>query len=163
MNISAKSVRRYFRNCVRYRNEPIRSPARSVTARRNTASESDLKLIRDVMTEQGIAPGVMNVLVHYVLLKTDMKLSKGYLEKIASHWARKNVKTVRQAMNLAKAEHQKYQQWGKQKQTYRKRSNEVIPDWFNNQKTTKKKEEPSDTVSSDEIAERIKKLTSKGK
>ncbi|MGP4062543.1 replication initiation and membrane attachment family protein [Halobacillus sp. H74] len=129
----------------------------------NRASEQDLKLIRDVMTEQGIAPGVMNVLVHYVLLKTDMKLSKPYLEKIASHWARKNVTTVRQAMNLAKAEHQKYQQWGKQKSQKRKNSKEeVIPAWFNQESSTTKEETGSTNVNTDNIAERIKKLTKKG-
>ncbi|WP_053218949.1 replication initiation and membrane attachment family protein [Virgibacillus senegalensis] len=102
----------------------------------NQASAQDLKTIRDVMTQQGLTPGVMNVLVHYVLLKTDMKLSKAYLEKIASHWARKKVTTVKQAMALAKSENQKYQQWGSAKQNnYRKPAKkEVIPDWFKERK-----------------------------
>ena len=67
----------------------------------NQASAQDLKVVSEVMTSQGLNAGVMNVLLHYVLKKTDMKLSKNYLETIASHWARKNVKTVRQAMTLA--------------------------------------------------------------
>ncbi len=71
------------------------------------ASTQDLKLISEIMTQQGLTAGVMNVLVHYVMLKTDMKLSRNYLERIASHWARKNVKTVRQAMTLAKSENKK--------------------------------------------------------
>ncbi|CDQ18263.1 replication initiation and membrane attachment family protein [Halobacillus karajensis] len=129
----------------------------------NRASEQDLKMIRDVMTEQGLEPGVMNVLVHYVLLKTDMKLSKAYLEKIASHWARKNVTTVRQAMNLAKAEHQKYQQWGKQKSQKRKgQKEEVIPAWFNNQEAPSHEKQKGTEVNTDDIAARIKKLTNKG-
>ncbi|SDK42513.1 replication initiation and membrane attachment family protein [Sediminibacillus albus] len=104
----------------------------------NQASAQDLKVIRDVMTQQGLAPGVMNVLVHYVLLKTDMKLSKAYLEKIASHWARKNVKNVKQAMMLAKSENQKYQQWGNDKQYYKKSGKkEVIPEWFKERKEQK--------------------------
>ncbi|RDY71260.1 helicase DnaB [Halobacillus trueperi] len=132
----------------------------------NRASEQDLKMIRDVMTEQGIEPGVMNVLVHYVLLKTDMKLSKPYLEKIASHWARKNVTTVRQAMNLAKAEHQKYQQWGKQKSQKRKnQKEEVIPAWFKQQEAPqheKHEKQEAAQVNTDDIAARIKRLTNKG-
>ncbi|MBH0230113.1 replication initiation and membrane attachment family protein [Halobacillus yeomjeoni] len=129
----------------------------------NRASSQDLKMIRDVMTEQGLQPGVMNVLVHYVLLKTDMKLSKPYLEKIASHWTRKNVTTVRQAMNLAKAEHQKYQQWGKQKSQRRGKQDEVIPSWYKNRKSPANKEKQSgEKVNTDEIAERIKRLTDKG-
>ncbi|WP_079530488.1 replication initiation and membrane attachment family protein [Halobacillus hunanensis] len=127
----------------------------------NQASEQEMKIIRDIMTEQGLKPGVMNVLIHYVLLKTDMKLSKPYLEKIASHWARKNVSTVRQAMNLAKAEHQKYQQWGKQKNTYRKKNQEVIPDWFNKRGEPKEKQ-PAVQINKQDIAERIRKLSNKG-
>lgn len=102
----------------------------------NQASQQDLKMIADVMTEQGLTPGVMNVLIHYVMLKTDMKLTKSYLEKIASHWARKNVKTVRQAMTLAKSEHNKYQQWSTPKKSYYKKSTkkEVVPEWFKKQK-----------------------------
>ncbi|MFG6116483.1 replication initiation and membrane attachment family protein [Halobacillus sp. MO56] len=132
----------------------------------NEASAQDLKLIRDVMTEQGLSPGVMNVLVHYVLLKTDMKLSKAYLEKIASHWARKNVTTVRQAMTMAKAEHQKYQQWGKNsKGRVKKQSKEIIPDWFKERENdTKQKEEKkgSQKVDKEEIAARIKRITNNG-
>lgn len=128
----------------------------------NRASDQDLKLIRDVMTEQGINPGVMNVLVHYVLLKTDMKLSKSYLQKIAGHWARKNVTTVRQAMNLAKAEHQKYQQWGQQKSQRRVNTKEeVIPAWFNKDAGSGEKVSASVNVDTDDIAARIRKLTSR--
>ncbi|RSK28116.1 Replication initiation and membrane attachment protein [Bacillus sp. HMF5848] len=75
------------------------------------ASSADLRVIEDIMFKQKLLPGVVNVLIHYVLLKTNMKLSKSYMEKIASHWVRKNVKTVSEAMELAKAEHREYQQW----------------------------------------------------
>lgn len=128
----------------------------------NRAADHDLKTIRDVMTEQGLSPGVMNVLVHYVMLKTDMKLSKPYLEKIASHWTRKNVTTVRQAMNLAKAEHQKYQQWGQQKSYRKNNKEEVIPAWFNQQKSNDKNHTNAQGVNKEEIAQRIKRLTNKG-
>ncbi|MDX8046679.1 DnaD domain protein [Gracilibacillus sp. S3-1-1] len=106
----------------------------------NQASQQDLKVISDVMTSQGLNPGVMNVLIHYVLLKTDMKLSKSYLEKIASHWARKNVKTVRQAMTLAKSENKKYQQWStnaknNQRFTYKNNTKkDIVPEWYKKQK-----------------------------
>ncbi|SIS51468.1 replication initiation and membrane attachment family protein [Salimicrobium flavidum] len=133
------------------------------------ASDQDVKLIRDVMTEQGLPKGVMNVLVHYVLLKTDMKLSKPYLEKIASHWARKNVKTVEQAMNMARAEHKKYQQWSKEKQMTKKRTTEVLPEWYKQQKHQEEQQAPEKTsgkesaASEDEIAERIQRITQKRK
>src|SRR5699024_5514556 len=64
----------------------------------NQASEQDMKVIRDVMTSQGLPAPVMNVLIHYVLLQSNMKLSKAYMEKIASHWSRANLKTAKEAM-----------------------------------------------------------------
>ncbi|MFG6148307.1 replication initiation and membrane attachment family protein [Halobacillus sp. B23F22_1] len=130
----------------------------------NQASSQDMRMVRDVMTEQGLTPGVMNVLVHYVLLKTDMKLSKPYLEKIASHWARKNVSTVRQAMNLAKAEHQQYQQWGNQpKRKYQNKKTEVIPEWFKKQDERRQQQEKlQSSYDTSDLEERIRKLSKKG-
>lgn len=118
----------------------------------NKASEQDLKMIRDIMSQQGLSAGVMNVLVHYVLLKTDMKLSKAYMEKIASHWSRKKVKTVKQAMQMAKAENTKYQQWGKSNfQPYSKaNSKEVIPDWFKERKKKNQEAEKKKVISDKE-------------
>src|SRR5699024_3939745 len=54
----------------------------------NHASIQDMRAIQEVMTTQGLPAPVMNVLIHYVLLQSNMKLSKAYLEKIASHWSR---------------------------------------------------------------------------
>ncbi|MFC4388253.1 replication initiation and membrane attachment family protein [Gracilibacillus marinus] len=112
------------------------------------ASNQDLKTISEVMTQQGLTPGVMNVLIHYVMLKTDMKLTKSYLEKIASHWARKNVKTVRQAMTLAKSENKKYQQWTKStkqnRQSYVNTKRDIVPEWYKKQKEERKQNETTD-------------------
>jgi len=83
-------------------------------------SAVDLKIIEDVMFHQKLLPGVVNVLIYYVMLKTDMKLSKGYIEKIASHWTRKGVKTVKEAMALAKDENREYQNWAKGKKQAKK-------------------------------------------
>jgi replication initiation and membrane attachment protein len=69
------------------------------------------------------------------MLKTDMKLTKGYVEKIAGHWARKHVKTVKDAMELAKNEHRTYIGWSESKKTGKSSKQkpirtEVLPDWF---------------------------------
>lgn len=74
-------------------------------------SVSDLKIVEEVMIKQKLNPGVVNVLIYYVMLRSDMKLSKNYVTKIASHWARKKITTVKEAMQLAKLEHQEYQEW----------------------------------------------------
>lgn len=98
-------------------------------------AKADLQAVEDVMFQQQLNPGVVNVLIHYVMLKTDMKLSKNYLEKIASHWARKKVDTVTGAMEMAKNEHRQYQEWasGKKEQQQKRRKpirTEKLPDWF---------------------------------
>lgn len=71
-----------------------------------TLPEADDRLIRSLLINMRLKPGVANVLLDYVLLLTDMKLAKGFTEKIASHWARKKVQTVKEAMALAKKEYE---------------------------------------------------------
>jgi replication initiation and membrane attachment protein len=98
-------------------------------------SKSDLQIIEEVMFKQKLLPGVINVLIQFVMLKTDMKLTKGYVEKIAGHWARKQIKTVKEAMDLAKNEHRTYIGWTDNKKTGRPTKQktirkELIPEWF---------------------------------
>lgn len=102
------------------------------------ASAQDMKVIREVMTTQGLPSPVMNVLIHYVLLQSNMKLSRAYLEKIASHWSRANLKTAKEAMVFAKSEKGRYQKGQANKSNYKKpQSNEVVPDWFKERKKKK--------------------------
>lgn len=68
----------------------------------NEASERDLRVIRDIMLKQGLPSPVMNVLIYFILFQSDMKLSKVYMEKMASHWSRVNLKTAKDAMTFAK-------------------------------------------------------------
>lgn len=96
----------------------------------NNASEQDLKIVSEIMIEQGLPTAVMNVLVHYVLLQSNMSISKPYMSKIASNWSRMGFKSAREAMNFAKDYNKPKEP---KKQSYqRKRSGttEVIPDWF---------------------------------
>src|SRR5699024_1431568 len=84
--------------------------------------------MREVMLKQGLKTPVMNVLIHYVLLQSKMKLSKAYLEKIASHWSRANLKTAKEAMAFAKRETEKHQKGARSpNRRHRKQiSNEVV-------------------------------------
>lgn len=95
----------------------------------NNASNQDLKFISDLMVNQGIPSSVMNVLIHYVMLRSDMKLPKEYMEKIASNWSRKKFKTAKEAMDFIQ---QQSEQKVQPKRNYqsRKQSKEIIPDWF---------------------------------
>lgn len=123
----------------------------------NHASEQDIKVVREVMTRQGLPAPVMNVLIHYVLLQSNMKLSKAYMETIAGHWSRIGLKSAKEAMSFAKQEQEKYKS---AKNKPRKNNNynysnnykkEVVPDWFNN----RKKNQPANTGLSEKEQQEI--------
>ncbi|RFU61969.1 replication initiation and membrane attachment family protein [Bacillus sp. V59.32b] len=133
-------------------------------------SKSDLQIIEGVMLNQNLNPGVINVLIDYVMIKTDMKLTKGYVEKIAGHWARKKVVTVKEAMELAKSEHRQYQSWAQGKKESKAGARktirtEIVPDWMKDDQV-----EPSQDIAEDkgleerkrQMEERLKKLKSRG-
>lgn len=127
-------------------------------------AKADLQIIEDVMFNFKLLPGVINVLIQYVLLKTDMKLTKGYVEKIASHWARKKVSTVQEAMDLAKNEHRQYLEWAENKKTPKSTAKrkpirtEALPDWFFDQEEEKPNEGGEGFEEKKrEIEERLKK------
>ncbi|HLO10943.1 MAG TPA: DnaD domain protein [Pseudoneobacillus sp.] len=103
-------------------------------------SKSDLQIVEDIMFNQQLTPAVINVLIHVVLIKTDMKLTKGYAEKIAGHWARKGIKKVDEAMELAIKENRQYLEWASGKKTKKSSDKkpirtELIPDWFNEEES----------------------------
>lgn len=137
-------------------------------------SKTDLQIVEDVMFQQKLLPGVINVLLQYVMLKSDMKLTKSYVEKIASHWARKKIKTAKEAFELAKSEHRQYTEWadGKKKTTANSGKKKVIrtemlPDWFDKtddeshlQKQNESKEEQE--LKQRELEEILKKMRSGG-
>jgi replication initiation and membrane attachment protein len=109
--------------------------------------KADLQIVEDIMFAQKLPPGVVNVLIHVVMIKTDMKLTKGYAEKIASHWARKGVQTVDEAMDLAIKENRQYIEWAsgkKDKKTYNKKPTrtEMLPEWFNKDEEKDASNEP---------------------
>lgn len=108
----------------------------------NHASEQDLKMISEIMVKQGLPAPVMNVLIHFTMLKTNMMLSRPYMERVASHWSRAQLKTAKEAMEFALQQSKPKEPM--RRSSYRRRptpSDEVIPDWFEKreQKKTEKK------------------------
>ncbi len=118
---------------------------------------SSVELAEDLMVKHGMPVGVVNVLLEYVMLTTDMKLPRKYVERIADHWTRKNLKTAKEAMDLARTERDQYTKWKNENdskpvqaaKTYNnngyknqnRQSKEVVPEWFykrNKQEETKK-------------------------
>ncbi|GAE28302.1 helicase loader DnaB [Halalkalibacter wakoensis JCM 9140] len=68
---------------------------------------ADAKIIESLLIDHQLLPGVINVLLDFMLYSHDMKLSKALIDKIGGHWARKKVHTVKEAMQLALVEQQK--------------------------------------------------------
>ena len=95
-------------------------------------SNANLKTLEEIMIKYKLPPGVVNVLIEVAMRKTDMKFTKGFVESIASHWARKQVKTVKEAMELARNEEQKVTESKKTNRSTNKKPirTELIPDWF---------------------------------
>lgn len=104
----------------------------------------DLKLIENLMVDQGLKPGVVNVLIDYVLKINNHKLSRSFVETIAGQWKRLNIETVEEAMKLAEKEHKKYKKNVTTKTV--KTKEDKVPVWFD-------QELKKETVSDEEIKE----------
>lgn len=54
---------------------------------------------------------VINVLINYVIQKTEVLALNKIFTDIAVEWSRKDIKTAEEAMALAKQENNKYEKW----------------------------------------------------
>lgn len=87
-------------------------------------SRTDLNLLEYLLLDMDLKPGVVNVLIDYVLKINQNKLTKGFVETIASQWAKNKIQTVESAMVLAEKEY-------KAKKNYtRKMTESTKPEWF---------------------------------
>ena len=98
----------------------------------------DLKLIESLLVDQKMTPGVVNVLIAYVLKINNQKLSKNYIDTIAGQWKRLNIETVEEAMRISEKEHKKLKKQFENKNTSKtptvitkNKKQEELPDWFN--------------------------------
>lgn len=93
-------------------------------------SNNDLKVISYLLLDMNLKPGVVNVLVDYVLKINNNKLTKAYVDVIAGQWIKSNIETVEDAMNIAEKEYKRRQP----KQNKKVVNKEVIsnkPSWLN--------------------------------
>lgn len=67
----------------------------------------DLHLLEYLAVDLELNPGVINVLIDYVLRINNNKLTKAYVETIAGQWKRMNIETAEKAMKTAEKEHKK--------------------------------------------------------
>ncbi|KIL46286.1 replication initiation and membrane attachment family protein [Jeotgalibacillus campisalis] len=131
-------------------------------------TKSELTLIEDLLYEKKLPQGVVNVLLQFVLLRTGMKLTKAFVEQIATHWARSNITTVEDAMELAKKEHKKYMEWKEETNngTKRRKSNKTIrkeqlPDWFKNRQQSESADKPQEEQDDLEFEEKKRRYLEK--
>lgn len=68
-------------------------------------SKTDLGILEYLLIDMNLKPGVVNVLIDYVLKINNNKLTKNFIEVIASQWAKSKVETVESAMKLAEREY----------------------------------------------------------
>ncbi|MBQ9318677.1 MAG: DnaD domain protein [Bacilli bacterium] len=90
-------------------------------------SNNDLKIIAYLMVDLDLKPGVVNVLIDYILKINNNKLTKNYVETIASQWKKSNLETVEDAMNFAESEYKKRKGIKKENS---KETKKITPKWL---------------------------------
>lgn len=91
-------------------------------------SNSEVKILEYLMIDQNLNPGVVNVLIDYVLRINNNKLIKSFIETIASQWVRNKVETVEQAMKLAEREYKNRKT--SDTRVSKKVNVTTVPEWF---------------------------------
>ena len=111
-------------------------------------TDRDKRLIENLLVDQKLNPGVVNVLIAYVLKINHEQLKKGYVEAIAGQWKRLNIETVEDAMRIAEKEHKKIKKIVAKGNTVKKTSTKTdnsLPVWFDkdlkNEETSKEEVE----------------------
>ena len=88
-------------------------------------SKSDLSILEYLLIDMNLNPGVVNVLIDFVLKINNNKLTKAYIDKIASQWAKSKINTVEDAMEISLKEYK-----GKKRAVKSTTKIETKPDWF---------------------------------
>lgn len=106
------------------------SPYKFLKSRNNGAkpTDRDMKLLEDLLIDIKLNPAVVNVLIDYVLKINNKKLTRAYVETIASQWKRLGIETAKEAMEQAEKEYKK-----RKKVTPKERvkKEDITPVWFN--------------------------------
>ena len=95
-------------------------------------SARELKIIEDLMIDYKMPPGVVNVLISYVLKVNNQKFTKSYVDTVASQWSRLKIETVEEAMDIAQKEHNKIKKLINKNNTSKTtKDSQPLPTWFN--------------------------------
>lgn len=90
-------------------------------------TKTELAILEYLAVDLNLNPGVINVLIDYVLKINNNKLNRAFVETIASQWKRSDIKTVSAAMKIAASE---YRKKNNSKFKTNKSNNNIKPDWF---------------------------------
>ncbi len=99
-------------------------------------TDRDKRLIENLLVDQKLNPGVVNVLIAYVLKINNEQLTKNFVETIAGQWKRLNIETVEEAMRITEKEHKKIKKIVKPAKE-KKIKEESLPVWFDNDNEVK--------------------------
>ena len=86
----------------------------------------DLQIVENLLLDLKLSPGVVNVLLDYVLRVNNQKLNRSYIETIASHWKRLGIETVPEAMDACIKEYKKT----KKNNSVNVKTTTKVPEWF---------------------------------
>lgn len=94
-------------------------------------SDTHIDILNSLAINVGLNPGVINVLISYILSDEKNTLNKNFATTIGADWKRRNIETVSQAMNYARTEVQNR----KSKQVKPTKTSKIVkvektPDWF---------------------------------
>ncbi|MFA9558703.1 replication initiation and membrane attachment family protein [Evansella sp. AB-rgal1] len=135
----------------------------------------DMEIVEQLMFDYKLEPGVVNVLLEYLFFVSEKKLIKNFAFKIAGHWKRAQLKTVKEAMLFAKKEVEKneaYKQAEKNKpkdaskSNFSKQSNvraEPLPKWMTDDSWNKTDENPEEWMEAKKKLEQYKEMLNKPK
>ena len=112
----------------------------------------DILLLENLLIDYKLKPGVINVLIDYVLKTNDNKLNRSLVETIAGQWSRKKIETVEEAMAIAKKNHKSVSKNIGVKKT---KEEKQVPTWFND---TNIKESVASLEEQEEMANFLKEL-----
>ena len=90
-------------------------------------SNNEIQILNYLLETMKFTPGVANVIIDYVLAKSNNKLIFNYVESVAGFFARNKVKTVEEAMTLAEKDQA---QMNEKTNKNRLKKIEKKPDWI---------------------------------
>ena len=111
-------------------------------------TKNEYDILEYLVIDMNLKPGVVNVLLDYVLKINNNKLIKNFVVLIAEQWSRSKIETVEDAMEFAEKEYKKTKNNNKQL-----KKKEEKPEWFNKEI----KEEKASEEEINEISELLQK------